>query len=146
MALQLTNTLGGRREPFEPVEEGRVGIYSCGPTVYGPSHVGNFRSFVFADLLRRHLAWSGYQVTWVMNITDVDDRIIREANARGVPIAELTAKHIEAFVRDLAMLRIGPPDIMPRATEHIPEMSELITGRSSPCGTSSRVCGCSGAA
>ncbi len=82
MSLQLRNTLGGRLEPFEPLEPGRVRMYSCGPTVYAAAHVGNFRSFVFADLLRRYLGWSGYDVRWVMNITDVDDRIIAQARAR----------------------------------------------------------------
>jgi cysteinyl-tRNA synthetase len=126
MAIRLTNTLGGSLEPFEPREPGRVGMYSCGPTVYGPAHIGNFRSFVFADLLRRYLAWSGYEVTWVMNITDVDDRIIRDLQQRGISLDELTAPYIERFIADLATLRITRPDVMPRATEHIDEMAGLI--------------------
>ena len=126
MALQLRNTLGGRLETFEPLEPGRVRMYTCGPTVYGPSHIGNFRSFVFADLLRRYLAWCALEVTWVMNITDVDDRIIREANREGVRIGELTARHVDAFLEDMGTLRITAPDFLPRATEHIPEMVELI--------------------
>jgi cysteinyl-tRNA synthetase len=126
MALRLTNTLGGSLEPFEPREAGRVGMYSCGPTVYGPAHIGNFRSFVFADLVRRYLAWSGYEVTWVMNITDVDDRIIRDLQQRGVSLEELTAPHIDRFIADLATLRIARPDVMPRATEHVDEMARLI--------------------
>jgi cysteinyl-tRNA synthetase len=126
MALRLRNTLGGRLETFEPREPGRVGMYTCGPTVYGPSHIGNFRSFVFADLLRRYLGWCGLEVTWVMNITDVDDRIIREANREGVPIGELTAPHVDAFLDDMATLRITTPDYLPRATRHISDMVELI--------------------
>ena len=83
MSLSFRNTLGGALEPFEPREPGRVGMYSCGPTVYAPAHVGNFRSFIFADLVRRYLGWKGYAVTWVMNITDVDDKIIRDAAREG---------------------------------------------------------------
>ena len=101
-------------------------MYSCGPTVYAPAHMGNFRSFIFADLVRRYLAWKGYAVTWVMNITDVDDKIIRDAAREGVTIGELTARYTQAFLDDLARLRITTPDVMPRATEHIPEMVALI--------------------
>jgi cysteinyl-tRNA synthetase len=126
VALRLTNTLGGRLEPFEPREPGRVGIYTCGPTVYGPAHIGNFRSFLFVDVLRRYLEWSGHEVTWVMNITDVDDRIIERANRAGISPEELTAPHERAFIEALATLRIGPPDQLPRATDHIPQMAELI--------------------
>ena len=126
MTLRFRNTLGGTLEPFEPLEDGKAGVYSCGPTVYAPAHVGNFRSFIFADLLRRYLEWKGYDVTWVMNITDVDDKIIRDANAAGIPIAELTAGHTQTFMDDLARLRITTPDVLPRATEHIPEMAALI--------------------
>ena len=82
MSLQFRNTLGGALAPFEPIEPGRVRMYSCGPTVYAPAHVGNFRAFIFADLVHRALLFSGYDVTWVMNITDVDDKIIRDAIKR----------------------------------------------------------------
>jgi cysteinyl-tRNA synthetase len=126
MTLRLTNTLGGQVEEFEGLDPDHVRIYSCGPTVYGPSHIGNFRSFLFADLLRRHLEWSGRRVTWVMNITDVDDRIIRSLAAAGGTLDELTAPHIAAFLADLDRLRVMPPDVMPRATQHIPEMAALI--------------------
>ena len=124
--LRLTNTLGGQLEKFEPVEAGHVRMYSCGPTVYGPAHIGNFRSFLFADLLRRFLAWSGLRVTWVMNITDVDDRIIRDRAAAGGTLDELTAPHIARFIADLDRLRVTPPDVMPRATQHVDEMAALI--------------------
>ena len=87
MSLHFRNTLGGSIEEFVPLEPGHVRMYTCGPTVYAPAHVGNFRSFVFADLVRRTLLFSGYRVTWVMNITDVDDKIIRDANAAGIGIS-----------------------------------------------------------
>jgi cysteinyl-tRNA synthetase len=126
MSLRFKNTLGGALEPFDPLEPGRVRMYSCGPTVYAPAHVGNFRAFVFADLVQRLLRFSGYEVTWVMNITDVDDKIIRDAGAAGVGIEEFTARHTEAFLADLDRLNIDRPDIMPRATEHIDDMVVLI--------------------
>ncbi len=126
MSLRLTNTLGGELEVLEPLEPGHLRMYSCGPTVYGPAHIGNFRSFLFADLLRRYLAWSGYRVTWVMNITDVDDRIIRDLGAKGGSLEELTGPNIECFLADLQTLRVTPPDLLPRATQHVEEMAELI--------------------
>ena len=126
MTLRLTNTLTGQQEAFAPLEPGHVRMYSCGPTVYAPAHVGNFRSFLFADLLRRYLGWLGLRVTWVMNVTDVDDKIIRDAGREGVPIGELTARYTGAFLEDASRLRMTPPDVMPRATEHIPDMVALI--------------------
>ncbi|HUG48729.1 MAG TPA: cysteine--tRNA ligase [Candidatus Limnocylindria bacterium] len=126
MSLRLTSTLGGELGEFVPLEAGRVSMYSCGPTVYGPAHLGNFRAFLFADLLRRYLEWSGLAVTWVMNITDVDDRIIRDLAAAGTTLDELTAPHIERFLADLDTLRVRRPDVMPRATQHTTEMAELI--------------------
>jgi cysteinyl-tRNA synthetase len=126
MSLRLTNTLGGQVQEFAPLEAGHVRMYSCGPTVYGPSHIGNFRSFLFADLLRRYLEWSGLKVTWVMNITDVDDRIIKNLAATGGTLEELTAPHIARFKADLEMLRVSPRDVMPQATQHVPEMAALI--------------------
>jgi len=126
MTVRFRNTLGGALEDFEPLDPSNVRIYSCGPTVYAPAHVGNFRSFLFADLLRRYLAWRGYPVTWVMNITDVDDKIIRDALAQDIPIGELTARYAAAFLDDLQRLRITTPDVLPRATEHIDEMVTLI--------------------
>jgi cysteinyl-tRNA synthetase len=126
MTLRLRNTLGGESEDFRPLDPANVRLYSCGPTVYAPSHVGNFRSFLFADLLRRYLGWLGYPVTWVMNITDVDDKIIRDALRDGLPIGELTARHEVAFLADVRRLRVMTPDVLPRATEHIEEMVALI--------------------
>jgi len=89
-----------------PARGRHVRIYSCGPTVYGPAHVGNFRSFLFADVLVRYLRWRGYRVTWVMNLTDVDDKIIRGAAAEGIGIEALAARHIEGFLADAATLRM----------------------------------------
>jgi len=126
MTLRLTNTLGAKVEEFTPIEPGHVRMYSCGPTVYGPAHVGNFRAFLLGDLARRYLEWSGFRVTWVMNITDVDDRIIRDLQAGGVALDELTAPHIARFMTDMDDLRVGPPTHLTRATEHIPEMASLI--------------------
>ena len=126
MTLTFRNTLGGALEPFEPLDPANVRMYTCGPTVYASAHVGNFRSFVFADLTRRYLLWKGYPVTWVMNITDVDDKIIRDAAAAGMSIGELTAHHTQAFLADLARLRVATPDVLPRATDHIPDMAALI--------------------
>ena len=126
MTLRFRNTLGGALEEFVPLDPALVRIYSCGPTVYAPAHVGNFRSFLFADLLRRYLIWRGHPVEWVMNITDVDDKIIRDAKKQGVPIGELTARHEAAFLEDLRRLRVVTPDVLPRATEHIGEMVALI--------------------
>src|SRR4051794_9548807 len=126
MSLRFTNTLGGKTEDFTPLEPGHVRMYSCGPTVYGPAHVGNFRAFLLGDLVSRYLRWRGYSVTWVMNITDVDDRIIRDLGEKGGTLDELTAPHIARFIEDLEKLRIGPPTVLSRATEHVPEMADMV--------------------
>jgi cysteinyl-tRNA synthetase len=126
MPLRFTNTLGGQLEEFAPLDAVNVRMYSCGPTVYGPSHIGNFRAFLLGDLVSRYLRWSGYRVTWVMNITDVDDRIIRDLAEKAVTLDELTAPHIARFLADMSELRIGPPDALTRATEYIPDMASLI--------------------
>jgi len=124
--VRLHDTLTGATRPLVPLRADGVRIYSCGPTVYGPAHIGNFRSFLFADLLVRHLRWRGYTVTWVMNITDVDDKIIRGAAAAGEAIGELTARYLERFLVDADTLRMTRPDVLPRATEHIDEIVALI--------------------
>jgi len=126
--ITFYNTLSGRREPFKPLEEGRVKLYTCGPTVYDYSHIGNFRSYVFEDLLKRFLRFQGFQVVHVMNITDVDDKTIRGANARGLTLEEFTSCFIQAFFEDIKALRISPADHYPRATEHIPDMVRIIQG------------------
>jgi cysteinyl-tRNA synthetase len=127
MSLRLHDTLSGETRPFEPLQPDRVGVYSCGPTVYGPAHIGNFRSFLFADLLVRHLRWSGYPVTWVMNITDVDDKIIRGAAATGETIEAVGERYLATFLTDAASLRMTTPDVMPRATRYIDEIVSLIS-------------------
>jgi cysteinyl-tRNA synthetase len=124
--LKLHNTLTGIEEEFHPLEEGVVRLYTCGPTVYDYAHVGNFRTFVFQDLLRRYLRYSGYRVIHVMNITDVDDRTILNARQQGMSLRDYTTKYTDAFLEDSRTLRIESADIMPRATDHIPEMVALI--------------------
>jgi cysteinyl-tRNA synthetase len=127
MTIRLHDTLSGETRPFSPLRPDGVGIYSCGPTVYGPAHIGNFRSFLFADLLVRHLRWRGLTVTWVMNITDIDDKIIRGAAAAGVGIDELAERYLERFLADAAALRMTTPDVVPRATAHIDRIVDLIS-------------------
>jgi len=124
--LRFYNTIERRVVPFEPLEEGRVKIYSCGPTVYGYAHIGNFRTFTFADLLRRYLRFRGYEVKFVMNLTDVDDRIIDIAREQEVGIRDVTEPYIKFFFEDLATLNIERADIHPRATDHIDDMVELV--------------------
>ena len=128
MTLRLSNTLTGEREDFEPLHPGRVGMYTCGPTVWNFAHVGNFRGNLFYDLLKRHLVFSGYEVTHVMNITDIDDRILHEASHAHVTIREYTQRYADAFFEDLATLRFRPADVYPRATEHIGDILELVAG------------------
>ena len=126
MTLRLYNTLTRSLDEFRPIAEGRVGVYACGPTVYRPPHVGNFRTFLFNDLLHRYLEWKGLAVTFVMNLTDVEDKIITEAASTGVPIADVTAPVTAAFEADLRTLNVRPVDVYPRATEHIPAMVSLV--------------------
>ncbi len=124
--IRLHDTLTGETRPLVPLRDDGIRIYSCGPTVYGPAHIGNFRSFLFADLLVRHLRWRGHTVRWVMNITDIDDKIIRGAAAAGIGIGELAERYLERFLVDADALAMTRPDVLPRATEHIDEMVELI--------------------
>jgi cysteinyl-tRNA synthetase len=128
VGLSLYNTLTRRLEPFEPVAPPRVTLYSCGPTVWNFAHIGNFRTFLFVDLLRRWLEASGYQVFHIMNLTDVDDRIIREATAKGITIDALVTPFIRAFYQDRDYLRIRPAHEYPRATHHIAAMVRLVEG------------------
>ena len=124
--LKFRNTLSGKVEEFRPLQEGEVSFYYCGPTVWNYGHIGNFRSAVAADILRRYLKFKGYKVTHVMNITDVEDRIIAKSQEAGVTIDEYTAKYIDALWEDFDALGCERPDIVPRATRHIPEMVVLI--------------------
>ena len=126
MALDLFNSLSGRIEEFAPADGNTVRFYACGPTVYDYGHIGNFRTFVAVDVLRRFLLQSGFQLQHVMNITDVDDKIIRNANQRGVPIGEYTKKFEQAFLEDMDTLGIEHPEQIARATEHIAEMAHFI--------------------
>jgi cysteinyl-tRNA synthetase len=124
--LRIHNTLSGKLEEFHPLVEGQVRFYYCGPTVWDYGHIGNFRSAVAADVLRRYLKFKGYRVTHVMNITDVEDRIIAKSQEAGLSIDEYTAKYIEALWEDFDALGCERPEIVPRATRHIPEMVQLI--------------------
>lgn len=126
MSLQLRDTLSGETRPFSPRDPAQVGVYSCGPTIYGPAHIGNFRSFLFADTLVRWLRARGHHVRWVVNLTDIDDKIIRAAAAEGIEIRALTDRWESVFRADMAALRMSTPDEMPRATEHIPEQIALV--------------------
>ena len=126
MTVRLHDTLTGETRPLVPLRDDGVRIYSCGPTVYGPAHIGNFRSFLFADLLVRHLRWRGHRVTWAMNITDIDDKIIRGAAAAGVGIDSLADRYLAAFIEDSSALRMTTPDVLPRATHHIDDIVSLI--------------------
>ena len=125
MALRLFNTMSARTEEFRPIRENQVRMYACGPTVYDYGHIGNFRTFVAVDLLRRFLRQSGYAVQYVMNITDVDDKIIRNSARDGVTVRQYTAKYEKAFLEDSALINIEQPYLV-RATEHIPEMGDFV--------------------
>ena len=125
MALRLYNTLSGKIEDFHPLDDNRVRMYACGPTVYDYGHIGNFRTFIAVDLLYRFLRQSGYDVRYVMNITDVDDKIIRNAARDGVSVQQYTAKFIQAFLDDSTTMGIEPP-VLVRATEHINAMADFI--------------------
>jgi cysteinyl-tRNA synthetase len=126
MALRFFNTMSREMEEFKPIEPGQVRMYTCGPTVYGPSHIGNFRAYMFEDVLRRYLEYKGYRVTQVMNLTDIDDKTIRDSNAAGIPLQEHTKQFKETFFRDLKCLNIEKAEIYPEATEHIAEMVALV--------------------
>src|SRR5438874_1660266 len=125
MALRLFNTLSGRVEEFTPSEDNLVRMYCCGPTVYDYGHIGNFRTFVAVDILRRFLLQSGYKLRHVMNITDVDDKIIRNSAREGLSVKEYTAKYEKAFLEDAAALNIETP-LLARATDHIDEMARFV--------------------
>ena len=124
--LRFFNTLTRQEDEFQPLEEGKVRLYVCGPTVWNFAHIGNFRTFTFADILRRYLRYKGYQVTHVFNLTDIDDRIINEASKKGVTIDDFTAPYIKAFWEDFDALGMERPEVTPRATHHIPEMIDII--------------------
>ena len=122
MDLQLFNTLGSRVEALRPERDNTLRMYCCGPTVYDYGHIGNFRTFLHVDVLRRFARLSGMRVQHVMNITDVDDKIIRNAAAANMPIQQYTQKYERAFLEDMDALGCERPEILARATEHIPEI------------------------
>jgi cysteinyl-tRNA synthetase len=126
MALQFHNTRTGTREVFQPRMDGQVGLYTCGPTVYDYAHIGNFRAYVWEDLLRRTLEAWGYGVHHVMNITDVDDKTILNSGKAGVSLDEYTRRYIDGFFEDMKALNVLPAHEYPRATEHIEEMVCLV--------------------
>ncbi|MCK4606319.1 MAG: cysteine--tRNA ligase [candidate division Zixibacteria bacterium] len=126
MALRFKNSLTRTKEDFHPIEPGKVRLYTCGPTVYDFAHIGNFRTYIFEDLLRRYLKYKDYQVTHVMNLTDVDDKTIRDSRAAGVSLKQHTQPLIKAFFEDLDALGIERAEHYPAATDHIPEMVAMI--------------------
>jgi len=126
MALVFLNTFTRKKEAFYTVEPGEVKMYTCGPTVYDFAHIGNFRTFLFEDLLRRYLKYKGYKVVQVMNLTDVDDRTIAASRKEGIPLSEFTARYKKAFFEDLKSLNAEPAEHYPDATAHINEMVEII--------------------
>ncbi|HEY6930883.1 MAG TPA: cysteine--tRNA ligase [Thermoanaerobaculia bacterium] len=124
--MRFFNTLGRRLMELEPIEAGHVRMYTCGPTVYNVAHIGNLRTFVFEDVLRRHLKSSGLRVTQIMNITDIDDKTIKGAAQEGKSLADFTSRYTELFFRDLQRLNVEKAERYPKATDHIPEMIALI--------------------
>ncbi len=126
MSLRLHNTLTRQVEEFKPLEGNSVRIYTCGPTVYDYAHIGNYRTFVFQDVLRRHLKYRGFQLRHVVNLTDVDDNTIRNSRSAGVPLRAYTDKYVEAFQIDRQLLNLEDPEFLVRATDHIEEMVKLI--------------------
>ena len=124
--FRLQNTLSRSLEEFVSLEAGTARMYTCGPTVYNYAHIGNFRAYVFEDLLRRWLKFKGFRVTQVMNLTDVDDKTIRDSQKAGLPLREFTAKYAQAFFEDIRALNIEPAEHYPAATDHVPEMIAII--------------------
>ena len=126
MSIKFYNSYSRKKELFKPIIDGKVGLYTCGPTVYDFAHIGNFRTFIFEDLLKRWLIHNGYDVTHIMNITDVDDKTIKMAKNQNVDLNIITEKFTEQFMNDLKWLKILPADKYPRATKSIDKMIEII--------------------
>ncbi len=126
MDLRLYNTLSRKKEVFKPIKKGMVGMYTCGPTVYGSSHIGNYRAYVFADILKRTLSYLGYKVKQVMNLTDVDDKTIRDSQKAGKSLRDFTEHFTQEFYRDRDLLNIIPADTYTKATDYINEMVSII--------------------
>jgi cysteinyl-tRNA synthetase len=128
MPLTLYNTRTKKKELFLPLTPKQVGMYVCGVTVYDDCHLGHARSALVFDTIRRYLEYSGYQVTYVRNFTDVDDKILQRAQKEGIPWSQVTGKYIQAFYRDMGHLGITAPTVEPRATLHIPDIVEMVAG------------------
>ena len=126
MEMKVYNSLSRRVEPLEPLADNTIRLYTCGPTVYNFAHIGNFRAYTFEDILRRVVQFNGMKIRQVMNLTDVDDKTIRGANAAGVPLADYTKTYKDAFFADLKKLNVQPAEVYPAATDHIPEMIALV--------------------
>jgi len=126
MPLQLYNTLTRKKEIFKPIHKKKVGMYVCGPTIYNYVHIGNLRAYIFADILRRYLKFNKYSLKEVMNLTDVDDKTIRDSQKEKKSLKEFTKKYEKEFLKDIKAMNIEMPEIMPKATEHIKEMVSLI--------------------
>ncbi len=124
--VKLYNTLTGKKEPLVPVKEGKIGMYACGPTVYDYFHIGNARVFIIFDVLRRYLLYRGYEVTFVQNFTDIDDKVINRAAQMGITVQELAERFIAAYQEDAEALGILPADYHPKATDFIPQIINLI--------------------
>jgi len=127
MSLKLYNTLTNNIDEFKEINKGKVGLYMCGPTVYDHAHIGNFRSNIFQDIVKRYLIYLGYKVKHVMNITDIDDKTIKKSIEQSIPIEEVTKKYTDSFFEDLNTLNILKADVYPKATEHIPDMKSMIS-------------------
>src|SRR5207237_2633611 len=128
MALRVYNTLTRQKEPFDTVQPGRVGLYVCGPTVYKPSHIGHMVGPVIFDAVKRYLVYAGYHVKWVVNITDVDDKLINRARELGTPVKDLAERMTADYLECLKRLNVTGIDHMPKATEHIGEMIDIMRG------------------
>ncbi len=124
--MQIYNSLTRKKETFVPLHEGKVGIYACGPTVYNYFHIGNARPFIVFDVLRRYFEHCGYEVTFVQNFTDIDDKMIKKANEEGITVKEVADRYIAAYFEDAKALGIRPATVHPRATEHIPQIIDII--------------------
>ena len=124
--MQIYNTMTRKKEELVPLEPGKIGMYACGPTVYNYFHIGNARPFIVFDTLRRYLEYLGYEVTFVQNFTDIDDKMIKRANEEGITVKELGDRFIEEYYRDADALGIKRASVNPRATEHIQEIIRLV--------------------
>ena len=130
MTIRVYNTLTKSKEPFKPLQPGQVGIYLCGPTVYKPSHIGHMVGPVIFDTVKRYLAYNGYDVTWVVNITDVDDKLIAESLRREISMAEVADEMTKDYLENLQALNVSQIDAMPKATDHITEIIGFIESQS----------------